>query len=490
MNDSVPSYAGCRAAAAILLFLGTGALVAQTHQPGALGTAVTNGTNFAVLDDGGGRFLLGGNFPVPGGSEGIFRFDASSGSLTSLGNLVVSSSELVWRLDRAPSGDPVAMIFPTSIDPVRLFSSGTWTTPAVGTVFNASVDCMVVHAGSPVIGGSFTAPGDGLMQLLGGSWTNFTPALLPPSPTTTVRVNDLLVASNGDLVAAGEMADSAGLPCEVARLSGGVWTAVGGTQFPFGARRIYEDTNGALIAIAVNAAAQEAVHRFDGTNWVTLGSFDGFVSAVLPLPDGDLVATGQFNNVNNTLTGSLAKFDGTSWQQLATLSIFGQNGSGHETKLLASGRMIITGNFDAVNGSPESGIAAFGADTPGSVTNFGVNCGFGTLSSSTMPLIGAPYRTTAVGLVPGSIGGVLLLDFAPVSPVPADFGCQISVGIALMVPIAPPLPTNLPIQFEIPNAPSIVGSSFLQQLATLYLSPTGNIQIATTVAENLLLGRF
>ncbi|MEO6598044.1 MAG: hypothetical protein ABIP94_25145, partial [Planctomycetota bacterium] len=62
----------------------------------------------------------------------------------------------------------------------------------------------------------------------------------------------------------------------------------------------------------------------DGTNWTALGAgVVGYVSALLALPAGGIVVAGSLTAAGGAATAGIARWDGTSWSSLGSMSLVG-----------------------------------------------------------------------------------------------------------------------------------------------------------------------
>ncbi|MCA8976494.1 MAG: hypothetical protein KDC98_17370 [Planctomycetes bacterium] len=159
--------------------------------------------------------------------------------------------------------------------------SGTWS--SIGGGANGTVSALAVAAnGDLLMGGVFTAAGgvsaNGVARWNGSSWQPLGVGL-DVMPGVSVRA--LAVSTSGEIFAGGDFSSSGGNPLlYFARWNGTSWQQAGaGLASMFGCPQMY------------------------------LG-----VTGLLALPNGEILASGQFSLVSNSLVQQFASWDGTTWQ--------------------------------------------------------------------------------------------------------------------------------------------------------------------------------
>jgi hypothetical protein len=97
------------------------------------------------------------------------------------------------------------------------------------------------------------------------------------------------------------------------------------------------------------------IARWNGTSWSALGSgISGLpnftsVNALTVLPNGDLVAGGQFTSAGGVSANGIARWDGTSWSALGS-GMGGQYPSVYALTTLPNGDLVAGGDFGSVGG--------------------------------------------------------------------------------------------------------------------------------------------
>ncbi|MBL8754158.1 MAG: hypothetical protein JNK15_12730 [Planctomycetes bacterium] len=109
--------------------------------------------------------------------------------------------------------------------------------------------------------------------------------------------------------------------------------------------------NGDLIASGNFAAADRTVAaniaRWDGSTWHALGSgTNGPVHALARMPNGDVVAAGAFTNAGGTAAGFIARWNGSAWSSLG----MGTSGTVAALAVAANGDLFAGGNFEFAGG--------------------------------------------------------------------------------------------------------------------------------------------
>lgn len=247
----------------------------------------------------------------------------------------------VHALAVLPNGEPVIGGQFSYVDGVactglaRLAPAG-WT--SLGFLNGNSVFTLAVQAnGDLLVGGDLAHPSGtgGLATVSGG-----TVSLLPGAPRPVVAS---AIAPNGDLVV------SASQPAAgVFRRSGGVWSSLT-TQGSF-ASAMHVAQNGDLYVggsfTTFEGVPCKRIARFDGSAWTALGAgvdlgFVPNVSSIVDAPNGGIAVAGNFLRAGNTSAASLARWDGTFW------STFG-SGVGQPVRVvlpLPNGDLIVAGDF-------------------------------------------------------------------------------------------------------------------------------------------------
>jgi hypothetical protein len=316
-------------------------------------------------------------------------------------------------------------------------------------------------------------------------------------------VNSLVVSSNGDLIAGGAFLSPGN---HVARWDGAAWSPLGGgipapAVGPFGPTVcITEASNGDLIGSATVSSGPEGplftVHRWSAGTWTQIAASSfGTVGALAPLPNGDVVAVGNFTSINAVSANGVARWNGTSWSAV---------GSGISAlfplvaAVLPNEELVVGGLFSSAGGTVANGVVRLGTTCPPSVSNHGVGCNGNTLTALSMPYADATFRARGTGLPP------LCLIVAATSSTPFAQG---------LLPIWALLPDGAPgcdllvqpdfldllvsntgtaeATLNLPNTPPLVGVTLYQQMIPFAIDAQGNWgAITATNALQFTVGDF
>ncbi|MFY9341319.1 MAG: hypothetical protein WAT39_02435 [Planctomycetota bacterium] len=345
-----------------------------------------------------GDLVAGGNFMTAGGvtANGLARWNGTAWS--AFGSGLASS---YTALTTMPNGDLVAAAFQS----IERWNGTTWSTLA-------SAMPGYVKSLAPLPNGDLVAGGDFLSiagvsanriaRWNGAAWSPLGPGIVHPAPSAAVLTMTTL--PNGDLVAAGSFPNSGTLNASyVARWNGAAWSALAAgtnsavlalTRFPNGdlvaggwfssiggvsanaiarwngvawsalgtgmsstwpplprVTAIAALPNGDLVAggefAVAGGVAANRIARWNGATWSPLGSgTNGEVLVVIALPNGDLVAGGAFSSAGGVFTGSVARWNGTAWSALGP----GLNGRVFALATLANGDLVAGGDFTVAGG--------------------------------------------------------------------------------------------------------------------------------------------
>ncbi|MCC7395587.1 MAG: hypothetical protein IT455_00810 [Planctomycetes bacterium] len=397
----------------------------------------TNGATWAIEVRGNGDVVVGGDFTQAGGvaATNIARWNGLTWS--AMPGLPVSVYG-VRALAIAANDDVIAVVdgFVYRFDGVAWSAIGAGTVGVAGTIdsvrtlANGELLGIVHHttAGrvvrfdgtvwSPVgatIGGLVTAgrsiAGDyvavGLFKQIAGvevasaaRWDGVGWRPLFAGSDGTVMALD--ADANGVIVAGGDFQSLAGVACNrIARFDGATWNALGG-GIDGPVEVVLACRNGDVVAagpfftasgISTQRIAQWRAGAGSVRTWQTMaGGVNGAVRALIELPNGDVVATGEFTMAGGVPVPRIARWNGTVWSPLGA----GLDLAGTRLLLDADGSLIVGGMFTSAGGVPANNIArwdgsswsSLGAGVPG-VVGAMARMGDGTLAvllaSSTSP---------------------------------------------------------------------------------------------------------
>lgn len=207
---------------------------------------------------------------------------------------------------------------------------------------------------------------DGLRRhdAAGNSWT----PVIGPGIDGTVHA---VLAADGDVVLGGRFAAISGVATNgIARGQPGAWQPLGGGMAGglgvgpavYALARL---PNGDLVAggdfdLAGGVAAAN-VARWNGSAWTPLGAgVGGVVLALLTLPDGSLVAGGAFATAGGAPAARIARWNGSSW---APLGAGMQGGDVHTLARLPDGSLVAGGTFAGAGGALVNSVARWNGAT-------------------------------------------------------------------------------------------------------------------------------
>ena len=218
----------------------------------------------------------------------------------------------------------------------------------------AHVEDLVVYEGDLIAAGVFASPGgtgSGLARWDGSAWHNYTAGLV-------VSPDDLLVDGN-DLYAGGSFGFQ---EYSVMRRRNGVWTPIAfeGTGDPIEVHRLglYR---GEVIAASFFVLPNGYVSRYNGTDWLPLGSgvnavVEAFTTWDPPGPAPEvLVVAGSFNWASGVTANGIATWDGQQWAALGP----GLSGPGRALTLW-NDDLIVGGTFGTAGGIQSPYFARYG----------------------------------------------------------------------------------------------------------------------------------
>lgn len=289
-----------------------------------------------------GNLVAGGVFTSVGGvaANGVAVWDGMTWSALGAG-----ANWSVNALAALPNGDVVAAGYLPTVGSVPLNNIARWNGVSwlpLGSGMNGGIFALTTLPGGDVVaGGAFTSaggvPANNIARWNGVSWSALGSGVSGPfSPW----VGALTTLPNGDLVAGGDFASAGGVSASlVARWNGSAWSAIGSGASPLGAVNNYVSAvvampNGDLVvgggAVLGGSGCGPIpgmfsnVARWDGVSWSQLSTgMDGSVNALAALPGGDLLAGGGFSIAGTVPVAAVARWNGTAWLQVGAAGIQG-----------------------------------------------------------------------------------------------------------------------------------------------------------------------
>lgn len=229
-----------------------------------------------------------------------------------------------------------------------------------------------------VLVGTFSAIGDVAARRI-ASWDPTTDTWSEIGGGAADNVHDVVALPNGDLVAVGEFTSIGGVAANrIARYSGGAWaplgSGLGGFVPSFLPWAVTALPNGDIVAggdfSSAGGIPVQRVARWDGSAWHPLGGgVNGFVARLLALPSGELIAGGYFTTAGGQPAGKIARWDGTAWQALGTGLDPGTGSLVRELVRAGNGDVLVGGTFSIAGGQPADGLARWNGATWTSYAN-------------------------------------------------------------------------------------------------------------------------
>lgn len=463
------------------------------HWDGSQWSAMAVGTDnsvyaFAALADGG--LIAGGAFDT---IEGVAAHRIARRTATGWQPLGLGMNGDVRAIAELPNGDLVVTGLFTTAGTVAASRVARWdgaTWHAMGTGFsNAGGAILVEPNGDVIVGGAFDlADGaivDGIARWDGNNWHGMAQGL-------GSSVRSLAHMPNGDIVAGGSFYPNVftpNMPSRIARWDGSTWQPLGpGLTISFG--NAYVSALAVLPTGELIAGGQfnqaggvytPGLAQWDGSQWSPVSAGFSYIHDLRVLPDGDLVVSGSFNTGmqrRDRLTGQWTMFRG------------GTDGAVVATELTANGDFYIGGQFATAGGEISKNIARLDNNCTARAKNFAPSCigpaGPMTLTADALPWIGGPYRATATGFAPTTLGlGVIgfgeqttLLSSLHPTGTP---GCDLLTSpdyLQLLLPTA----GEVTMEITIPDSPSLAGIELRQQLLQIELGTA--LQIDSITGSN------
>lgn len=224
-----------------------------------------------------------------------------------------------------------------------------------------------------VVGGRFTIAGNIIVNgiatwnLATSQWAALGAGFGPDTSGDAMRVTALLALPNGDLIAGGNFGTADGAPANyIARWNGTRWGSLGngmsGVQYPI-VTSLATMPNGDIVAggdfTFADGIAANDIARWNGSTWSPLVGPSlrqvYAVSALAVLPDGRLAASSGFPNYS---TGRIDIWDGSDWTDIASSS-----GTVQALNVLPTGELLAGGGFSTIGGITASGTAIWNGTT-------------------------------------------------------------------------------------------------------------------------------
>lgn len=289
----------------------------------------------------GGRFTLFGDLAA----AHVVRWDPVTGSRTRLGE---GFDREVRALQVLPNGDLVAAGDFTASGSAAMLGIARWNGTAwesLGGGLGARIVALGLANGDLVADTDTVSP---LQRWDGSQWAPLGSSVLVAAGTTTTL-------GNGDLVLGGDLFGPSGT-LHLLRWSGSAWQGIGDPDDTVLA--LCKMPNGDLVAAgefsSIGGTPIAGLGRWNGTAWSEIPGAPGAVRVLHGLPNGDLLVGGDFAAAGGVATGGLARWSGGAWSSLMPAS------SPRPVDALAplpGGDMLVCGAFETAQAQPIRSVA-------------------------------------------------------------------------------------------------------------------------------------
>ncbi len=309
-----------------------------------IGTATTNSWLFA-----------GGSFTTIAGlisANRVARYNSSTNSWSAMAGLPGSAcSALFVRGTGLNTFEVTAGISdPASAQKAWRWTGTTWTALGSFVDLAAVPACFQYYNGQYEVGlRTTTSRAVCAFRYDGAAWT----PLAGPGLDGEVHA---VCHGTGEVVIGGEFQQVHGIACSrVARLVGGVWSAMGtGVDGPvYAMARLANGdvlVGGSFTTAGGVPANNIARWLANGNGWTNLGTgTNAAVRAILVLQNGDVIVGGDFNTAGGTIVGRVARWTGI-WSNLGQGNNNGFVGSVRALAELPDGTFVAGGTFSTSTG--------------------------------------------------------------------------------------------------------------------------------------------
>ncbi len=307
----------------------------------------TWGGALAVMQD--GRLVAGGSFTSAGGvaANSIARWDGAT--WTPMGSGFAPG--WVSAIAVLPNGEVVAA--------ARVYQNNQWQFVVrkwneagqvwndLGPVFGNYVRALLpLDNGQIIAGGSFVLNGVwGVAQWNGTQWAPLGAGINVSS--TGIEVRSLALLPGGGIAASGSFEQAGSVPAhDVAVWQGGQWSALGSST---------EFNGGSLVVLPDGRLLMNGKAVWNGQVWKNFatGGPTSMVRAVKYLPNGNLVAGGDFTEAYGVTLNHIGRRDDQGWHALGS----GMNATVRAISVRDNGDIIAAGDFTEAGGQSRKRIA-------------------------------------------------------------------------------------------------------------------------------------
>lgn len=262
---------------------------------------------------------------------------------------------LVRPMIHLPNG---LLVVGESVGPMW-WNGAIWSTAWSDTLESGPLCMTEMPNGDVVAGGIFRVWRDVYLGYI-ARWDGI--AWHPMGGGMNGRVRAVQRLPNGDIVAGGDFTMAGGVPANrIARWDGTSWHAMGsgmtGPSTPYVAALTLMP-NGDLVAGGdfwlAGGAYVNHLARWDGSSWSGFGLMGWAVSAVLTTTQGDLIAGGVFQTAGGVPANRIARWNGATWSAMGSGIA---DGGVLALAELPGGDIVAAGWFTTAGTTPAANIA-------------------------------------------------------------------------------------------------------------------------------------
>lgn len=246
-----------------------------------------------------------------------------------------------------------------SCSSVARWHAGGWSPVGFGLYNSSSVATVNTVAALPdgdiVAGGAFYTSGFPPTLYIARTHGGSTDAWTPMGEGFDGAVRALAVLTGGDLIVGGYFTHSGAANLKhIARWNGAAWSAIGtGLNSDVESLLALPDgtfiVGGSFTAPAVGSTSLRHVALWNGTSWVALGAgVNGTPEVLVRMSGGDIIAAGLNILLHDGHFYHIARWDGASWTPLAPPAPLGQGPiyAVHALLPLPGGELLAGGGYD------------------------------------------------------------------------------------------------------------------------------------------------
>ena len=448
---------------------------------------VAGSSTFLQLAD--GRLLAGGRMQSPDGAAlwTVAAFDGASWATLGAGLGGIGPFDGVRKLAQVPNGDVLAAGYFTGpfgsplLSRIWRWDGGAWQ--PFGAANGEVATLLSLPGGDVLVGGYFSQIGGsaipGLARLTGANSTTWQAVA-----GVAGVVQCAALAANGDIFVGGTLALNGGASApRIARWNGSAWSSIAN----FDATELSVMTSGDLVATGYG----QPIRRWNGVTWTDLMPGGHLVVGMTNLPNGDLLAAGEFDFPFPSY--EVRRWNGSGWTRLGGNNV---QAFGGPLAVLPMGEVAFGGTV-IEGGAVVSGFARYVSTCPATAVANGSGCpgtgGPTSYAATALPWLGATFRARGSNL-PNNALVVVVTGFGTVNlPLPSALppsaaSCRLLVTPdALSVAVAS---GTLDTELAVPNVSTLLGLVVHEQLVAFAMAGAQWTATTSSNALTLTLGTY